>query len=161
MRLACNPDVGDNVSNEEESQMALTPKQENFCLAYLETGNASEAYRRAYEADGMSAVTVNKRASELLDNGAIAGRLEELRAPIIAKAQLTVEDLLAELEQTRQIALSAETPQTGPAVSATMGKAKLLGLDKQVIDHISSDKSMTPPQVDAKLVGALVDKLID
>lgn len=23
----------------------LTPKQENFCLVYLETGNASEAYR--------------------------------------------------------------------------------------------------------------------
>lgn len=27
--------------------MALTPKQEAFCLAYIETGNASEAYRRA------------------------------------------------------------------------------------------------------------------
>ena len=26
----------------------LTPKQEAFILAYLETGNASEAYRRAY-----------------------------------------------------------------------------------------------------------------
>ena len=25
----------------------LTPKQEAFCLAYIETGNASEAYRRA------------------------------------------------------------------------------------------------------------------
>ncbi|SQE31532.1 Terminase small subunit [Mannheimia haemolytica] len=27
----------------------LTPKQEAFCLAYIETGNASEAYRQAYE----------------------------------------------------------------------------------------------------------------
>lgn len=26
----------------------LTPKQEAFCLAYLETGNASEAYRHVY-----------------------------------------------------------------------------------------------------------------
>ncbi|MEX5924590.1 terminase small subunit [Providencia hangzhouensis] len=24
----------------------LTTKQENFCLAYIETGNASEAYKR-------------------------------------------------------------------------------------------------------------------
>ena len=31
----------------------LTPKQENFCLAYLETGNASEAYRRAYDVANM------------------------------------------------------------------------------------------------------------
>lgn len=122
--------------------MALTPKQENFCLAYLETGNASEAYRRAYDADGMAAATVNKRASELMDNGAIAGRLEELRAPIIAKAQLTVEDLLAELEEARQLALQTEAP--APAVSATMGKAKLLGMDKQIIDHTSSDRSMSP-----------------
>ena len=84
----------------------------------------------------------------MLDNGEIAGRLAELRAPIIAKAQLTVEDLLAELEEARQLALQTES--AAPAVSATMGKAKLLGLDKQVIDHTSSDGSMTPkPAIDA------------
>ena len=32
----------------------LTPKQEAFVLAYIETGNASEAYRRAYNAENMS-----------------------------------------------------------------------------------------------------------
>ena len=124
--------------------MALTPKQENFCLAYLETGNASEAYRRAYDAENMKPDSINVNASKLLADAKVALRLAELRAPIIAKAQLTVEDLLAELEETRQIALSAETPQSGPAVAATMGKAKLLGLDKQVVDHISSDGSMSP-----------------
>ena len=113
--------------------MALTPKQENFCLAYLETGNASEAYRRAYDAENMNAQTVYKRASELLDNGVITARLEVLRAPIIAKAQITVEDLLAELEEARTLAMSIEAP--APAVSATMGKAKLLGMDKQVLEH--------------------------
>jgi hypothetical protein len=55
---------------------------------------------------------------------------------------LTVEDLLRELEEARQLAISTEAP--APAVSATMGKAKLLGLDKQVIDHQSSDGSMSP-----------------
>lgn len=113
--------------------MALTPKQDNFCLAYLETGNASEAYRRAYDAENMNAQTVYKRASELLDNGEITARLEVLRAPIIAKAQITVEDLLAELEEARALAMSIEAP--APAVSATMGKAKLLGMDKQVLEH--------------------------
>lgn len=120
----------------------LTPKQQNFCLAYLETGNASEAYRRAYDAENMKAETVNKRASELLDNGEVAGRIAELRAPAIAKAQLTVEDLLGELEEARALAMSIEAP--APAVSATMGKAKLLGLGKVTLDHTSSDGSMTP-----------------
>jgi len=113
--------------------MALTPKQENFCLAYLETGNASEAYRRSYDAENMTPESVNRKAKELIDNGKIAARLSELRAPVIAKAQLTVEDLLAELEEARKLAIDTETP--APAVSATMGKAKLLGLDKQVVDH--------------------------
>lgn len=113
--------------------MALTPKQESFCLAYLETGNASEAYRRSYNAQNMKPESINVNACKLLSDAKIAQRLEELRAPIIAKAQLTVEDLLAELEEARQLALETESP--APAVSATMGKAKLLGFDKQIIDQ--------------------------
>lgn len=136
--------------------MALTPKQEKFCLVYLETGNASEAYRQAYDAQSMKPETVNKRASELLDKGEIAGRLSELRAPIIAKAQLTVEDLLRELEEARRLALDTEAP--APAVSATMGKAKLLGLDKQVIDHQSSDGSMSPVKSQDAVLAALARK---
>lgn len=122
----------------------LTPKQENFCLAYLETGNASEAYRRAYDAGGMAAATVNKRASELLDNGEVAGRLDELREPILKRHAITVDDLLAELEEARRLALETEAP--APAVSATMGKAKLLGLDKQVIEHHGANGATLFPQ---------------
>ena len=120
----------------------LTPKQENFCIVYLETGNASEAYRQSYDAENMSQNALNREASVMLDNPKIAQRIEQLRAPIIKKAQLTVEDLLRELEEARQLAIQTEAP--APAVSATMGKAKLLGLDKQVIDHQSSDGSMSP-----------------
>lgn len=41
----------------------LTIKQEkNFCLYHVETGNASEAYRRAYNTDGMKPETINRRA---------------------------------------------------------------------------------------------------
>lgn len=120
----------------------LTPKQEKFCIVYLETGNASEAYRQSYNAENMSQNALNREASVMLDNPKIAQRVEQLRAPIIKKAQLTVEDLLRELEEARQLAIQTEAP--APAVSATMGKAKLLGLGKQVIDHTSSDGSMSP-----------------
>ena len=136
--------------------MALTPKQENFCLAYLETGNASEAYRRAYDIGTMKPESVNRKAKELLDNVKITARLTQLRAPIIAKAQLTVEDLLRELEEARRLAIDTEQPS--PAVSATMGKAKLLGLDKLVVDNISSDGSMSPSKSGDAVIAALEKK---
>lgn len=136
--------------------MNLTPKQEKFCLVYLETGNASEAYRQAYDASNMKTESVNRKAKDVLDNVKITARLEELRAPIIAKAQLTVEDLLRELEEARRLALDTEAP--APAVSATMGKAKLLGLDKQVIDHQSSDGSMSPAKSQDAVLAALARK---
>lgn len=116
--------------------MALTPKQENFCLAYLETGNASEAYRRAYKADGMSPGAINVEACNMLDNPKISLRLSELREPVMQRHNVTVDSLIAELEEARQAALSAETVQSAAAVGATMGKAKLCGLDKQIVQHV-------------------------
>ncbi|AZV93579.1 terminase small subunit [Bordetella sp. J329] len=115
--------------------MALTPKQEAFALAYVETGNASEAYRRTYNAGRMKPETVNRNAKALLDNNKIAARVAELQAAHVERHKLTVDDLLAELEEARKAALTAETAQSSAAVAATMGKAKLLGLDKQVIEH--------------------------
>ncbi len=107
--------------------MKLTPKQEAFCLAYMETGNASEAYRRAYDAAAMSPVTINRSAKELLDNRKITARVSDLRMAAVKRNEVTVDDLLIELEEARKTALTAPTPQSGAAVSATMGKAKLLG----------------------------------
>ncbi len=59
---------------------SLTQKQTSFCSAYVECGNASEAYRRAYpRANNWKPETVHKRASELLSHGAVLGRIEELK----------------------------------------------------------------------------------
>lgn len=120
----------------------LTPKQEAFCLAYIETGNASEAYRQAYETEDMKSETVHRKAKELMDNGKITARIEELKAEHSERHKLTVDDLLKELEEARLLAKEKENPNA--MTQATMGKAKLLGLDKQVIDHTSSDDSLKP-----------------
>lgn len=133
--------------------MALTVKQEKFCQAYVETGNASEAYRSAYSADKMKAESVNRKAKELLDNGKITARVSELKGDHRKRHNLTVDDLLLELEEARKAALSAETPQSAAAVGATMGKAKLLGLDKVIVDHQSSDGSMSQTPTKIILVG--------
>jgi phage terminase small subunit len=116
----------------------LTDKQEKFCHLVIELGNNSEAYRQAYNAGKMKTETINRKAKELMDNGKITARLTELREPIIEKHNITVESLLKELEEARTCALTAETVQSSAAVSATMSKAKLLGMDKQIIDHTIS-----------------------
>ena len=44
----------------------MTPKQEHFARLYVETGNASEAYRQAYNAENMKPETVTNEAYKLL-----------------------------------------------------------------------------------------------
>lgn len=105
----------------------LTIKQEAFCQAYIETGNASEAYRRAYGAKNQKPETVNPNAFNLTQNTKILARLAELKAEHAKRHNLTVDDLLIELEEARQIALKASTPQVSATVAGTMGKARLLG----------------------------------
>ena len=60
------------------SNKGLTPKQEKFCREFIKCGNASEAYRKAYNAENMKPETINRKASELLDNGKITARVQEL-----------------------------------------------------------------------------------
>jgi len=113
----------------------LTQKQENFCRLYVEIGNASEAYRQSYNTKANYA-TVNVDACNTLAKPNVSLRVEELRKEARERTMVTVESLITELEEARQAALGATNPQSGAAVAATMGKAKLCGLDKQIIEHI-------------------------
>ncbi len=74
----------------------LTPKQESFCLRYIETGNASEAYRLSYDAGGMKPESVNRSAKALLDNAKIAARLGEMKARQLKRHDVTIDRVLAE-----------------------------------------------------------------
>jgi len=106
----------------------MTPKQEQFARLYVETGNASEAYRQAYNTDNMKPETVTNEAYKLLQAPDISAMVDDLKAEARQRHAVTVDDLLHELEQARAAALTAPTPQSSAAVSATMGKAKMLGL---------------------------------
>lgn len=124
--------------------MGLTPKQEKFAQVYVETSNASEAYRQSYNASNMKQESIAVNASKLLSNTNVTLRVQQIREDLSKSAQIGLKELLEELEEARLAALEADTPQSSAAVAATMGKAKLLGLDKQIIDHQSSDRSMSP-----------------
>lgn len=57
----------------------LTPKQEKFANLYVELGNASEAYRLAYDVTTSNLNTIAPKASKLLGEYNISTRVEELR----------------------------------------------------------------------------------
>ena len=58
----------------------LTKKQEAFAVAVAKGSNLSDAYRKAYDADKMSAAAVHVTASRLVKNSKIALRLSGLQA---------------------------------------------------------------------------------
>ena len=117
----------------------LTPKQEAFALAYLETGNASEAYRRAYDAEGMKPESINRKAKELIDSGKIAARVEELRAPVREAAQITLKQHLDDLKRLRDLAEASE--KYGPAIQAEVARGKASGLYVEKTEVTGKDGS--------------------
>lgn len=74
--------------------MKLSVKQENFCNYYIECGNASEAYRRAYSCSNMKDESINRKAIELLNNGKITARVKELQEELKKKSDITKEEVL-------------------------------------------------------------------
>lgn len=103
----------------------MTPKREAFAMAYVETGNASEAYRRAGYSQNASAKTINEEASRLLANPKVSARVDELKAGHAERHGVTVEQISQMLQEDRAFAKECGTPAA--AVSATMGLAKLYG----------------------------------
>lgn len=108
----------------------LTIKQENFVLAYIETGNASEAYRRAYNASKMNEATINRNAKALLDSNKIATRIAELRKPVVEQVQITLKNHLEKLAELRDKADASEKWQAAIQAEIARGKASGLYIDK-------------------------------
>ncbi len=120
-----------------------TIRQKLFAQEYCSNGyNAAKAALAA----GYSENNVRQCASALLKRDTVNREIEKFRRKIEKRHMITIDQLIEELEEARRVALTAETPQSSAAISATMGKAKLCGLDRQIIDHQSSDGSMTPQQ---------------
>lgn len=117
----------------------LTPKQEAFCLAFLETGNAAEAYRRAYDVaaeakDGWIYV----EACQLLDHPKVSLRLKLLRDQAEKLSIFNLSAAMDEFEQARSLAKQEKNPSA--MVAATTGKVKLFGLDRPTkLEHTGKD----------------------
>lgn len=114
-------------------ESGLTLKQEAFTQAYFETGNASEAYRRSYNAHpACKPNTVEKRACELLKNGKVAGRLRQLQAEARKRHDITIDKLtemaLSAFTEAQRVNPTSGQMQTSSMIKAAEFLGKLHGL---------------------------------
>lgn len=75
--------------------MKLTAKQEKFCNYYLESGNASEAYRRAFSCQNMVEQTVWVKASRLQAKEKVKERIGQLRAELQKRSDITKDEAVS------------------------------------------------------------------
>jgi len=72
----------------------LTPKQRKFAEEYVNTGNASEAYRRAYDVrENTKLETIATKASHLLAEYNISTMVKELQTQQAESFQITRKDV--------------------------------------------------------------------
>lgn len=112
-----------------------TAKKEAFSLAFVETRNASEAYRTAYDAENMQPNVIWKEASLLKSSRMVSERIEILEEEARQRNVVTVDSLTSILREA--IDLAKEEGQPSAITSAALGIAKLHGLasDKAHVLH--------------------------
>lgn len=106
--------------------MALTARQEAFALAFVESGNATEAYRAAGYSAGSNVKTTNEAASRLLKNSKVNARIVAIRQPAAQEARITLETHLADLKDLRDIAKGRG--QLAAAIAAEIARGKASGV---------------------------------
>jgi phage terminase small subunit len=106
----------------------LTVKQEAFAQSLAEGATNSEAYRAAYNADGMAAAVVHTEACKLAQHPKVAMRVEDLLREKQAKHRLSA--VKAEDRIWRQVwgVLEADATPAAVKVSAAALAAKLAGM---------------------------------
>ncbi|GAA7509534.1 terminase small subunit [Helicobacter pylori] len=132
-----------DVKGKSTSGRGLTPKQEKFCQLYIELGNASEAYRQSYDCSKMQTSTINTKAKELLKNGPITVRIEELQQEHRQRHNLTVDNIIADLQEYRDICMGRK-PLTITTVvkNAQEGTAQSVNTECFVFEPTGANKAL-------------------
>lgn len=109
----------------------LNPKREKFCLEYVAIGNATEAYKKAYEVtDEATAATCS---SKLLRNIKVQERLQELASEMASRKIAKSTELQEKLTQiirgevTEEVILqNGERVQRGVSIRDKIRAAEVL-----------------------------------
>jgi hypothetical protein len=111
--------------------MSLTPKQEHFARAYVLSGNATQAYRQAYDTNGAPDSTVNTEAYRLTIHPEIAPRIRALMDDAFDAAGYSPETVLRGIRA--QIDMATADSQHSPAMRGW----ELLGKWRNMFDATS------------------------
>ena len=90
------------------AEVKLTAKQEAFAQGIADGLGQADAYRMAYDADGMKDSTIYSKASVLMSDGKVAARVAELKAQVAEKQLWTREMSVKGLMSAYRIALEAK-----------------------------------------------------
>ena len=113
----------------------LTPKQEKFALVFVESGNASKAYRDVYNvAMETKDATVWRKAKELVDNGKVAARVKELQEAAQGRHEITIDQLTDMYKTTFDLAARSKQPAAMNGSLAGLAKLHGLNQEKRVIE---------------------------
>ena len=134
----------------------LTAKQEAFVRAILRgAGSHSEAYREAYETDGMSKSTIHREAFNVMENPKVAARIKAGQAVIagkISRTEASRRDLV--LERLEKFGKDGSTA-TGPMVAATVALAKtipgLMSDTTRTIDETPAEPAEILAEIEQRL----------
>ena len=91
------------------TEIKLTAKQEAFAQAIADGMGQADAYRMAYDAEGMKDNTVYPKASRMMNVGKIRARIDELKSQVVEKQLWTREMSVKGLIQAYRIAQDAKT----------------------------------------------------
>lgn len=125
--------------------MKLNPRQEQFCLEYASSGNATKAYLKSYGAMGETAAASS--SSKLLRNSKVQARLKEIQDELASAKIMTVQEIqerlssIARGEVTEEIITSDGERTRKQATIRDMLKA---------IELLAKCKGMFVAQVDVK-----------
>lgn len=112
----------------------LSAFEEKFCLEFIETLNASEAYRRSYSVENMSQKSVNDEASRVLNRPGVASRIASVQAEHVKDRKISLAWYYEQLLQLYYHARSGG--QDGQARKSLELLGKYLGLHN--LDPIES-----------------------
>jgi len=103
----------------------VNARHERFARFYIRTGNAAASYIKAGYSPSTRA-SLDPAASKLTRNNKVASRIRELQKQMAGRNRISVDTLLDDLAADRALALTLGQPAA--AISATMNRARLVGL---------------------------------
>lgn len=129
----------------------LTPKQSAFVRVYVKTGSPSEAYAEAYDVKRMSPKAVSVEAAKLLKHPSVALAIQGFHKREEAKALLTLEEHMDELQKLREEARKEGQISAAIKAEELRGKLRRFYVEQVEVGGAGEFKTMSDADLDATI----------